>query len=90
MPTERNRRPKMTYPLGRDDQVLLTLQYSTQWDRLAHVGQLSGGDGDGVPEIVFHNGYRPGEHIPLRAASRRVPRAGKFRRDRPRGRPRQR
>src|ERR1041385_7359493 len=57
-PTERNGMPNMVYPLGRDDrrlvdvicddQVLLTLQYSTQWDSLAHVGQLfdAGGDAD--------------------------------------------
>src|SRR5207237_10034948 len=72
-PTEANCRPNMLYPLGRDDpklldvtcddQVRLTLQYSTQWDSLAHVGQLFDADGDGVPEIVFYNGYRAGEHI---------------------------
>ena len=73
MPTERNGMPNMTYPLSRDDpklidvicddQVLLTLQYSTQWDSLAHVGQLFDADGDGTPEVVFYNGYRAGEHI---------------------------
>ena len=73
MPTQRNGMPNMTYPLGRDDprlldvicddQVVMTLQYSTQWDSLAHVGQLFDADGDGVPEIVFYNGYRAGEHI---------------------------
>ena len=73
MPTLRNGMPNMTYPLGRDDprlvdvicddQVLMTLQYSTQWDSLAHVGQLFDADGDGTPEIVFYNGYRAGEHI---------------------------
>jgi len=72
-PTERNGMPNMVYPLGRDDprlvdvicddQVLMTLQYSTQWDSLAHVGQLFDADGDGAPEIVFYNGYRAGEHI---------------------------
>ena len=41
----------------------MTLQYSTQWDSLAHVGQLFDADGDGQPEIVFYNGYRAGEHI---------------------------
>ena len=41
----------------------MTLQYSTQWDSLAHVGQLFDADGDGKPEIVFYNGYRAGEHI---------------------------
>ena len=63
----------MTCPLSRDDPklvdvvcddvVLLTLQYSTQWDSLAHVGQEFDVDGDGKPEMVFYNGYRAGEHI---------------------------
>ncbi|MBV9863602.1 MAG: cyclase family protein [Alphaproteobacteria bacterium] len=73
MPTQRNGMPNMVYPLGRDDprhidvicddQVLLTLQYSTQWDSLAHVGQLFDADGDGTPEIVFYNGFRAGEDV---------------------------
>jgi hypothetical protein len=46
-----------------DDVVLMTLQYSTQWDSLAHVGSLFDADGDGKPEIVYYNGYRGGEHI---------------------------
>ena len=70
---QRNGMPYMTYPLSRedprlidvicDDIVEMTLQYSTQWDSLAHVGQLFDADGDGEPEIVFYNGYRAGEHI---------------------------
>jgi hypothetical protein len=65
--------PYIAYPLARedprlvdvicDDIVEMTLQYSTQWDSLAHVGQLFDADGDGTPEIVFYNGYRAGEHI---------------------------
>jgi hypothetical protein len=65
--------PYIAYPLARenpqfldvicDDVVEMTLQYSTQWDSLAHVGQLFDADGDGKPEIVFYNGYRAGEHI---------------------------
>jgi kynurenine formamidase len=65
--------PYIAYPLSRedprlidvicDDIVEMTLQYSTQWDSLAHVGQLFDADGDGKPEIVFYNGYRGGEHI---------------------------
>ena len=61
----------MTYPLSRDDPklvdvvcddvVLLTLQYSTQWDTLAHVGQEFDVDGDGKREMVFYNGFRAGE-----------------------------
>jgi kynurenine formamidase len=72
-PTERNGKPNMTYPLRCDDptaldvvcddQVLLTLQYSTQWDSLAHVGQMFDADGDGKPEDVFYNGYRAGSDI---------------------------
>ena len=72
-PTQRNGRPNMTYPLRCDDptatdvvcddQVLLTLQYSTQWDSLAHVGQMFDVDGDGRPEDVFYNGYRAGTDI---------------------------
>lgn len=46
-----------------DDVVLMSLQYSTQWDSLAHVGQLFDADGDGKAEPVFYNGYRPGIDI---------------------------
>ena len=56
-PTLRNGKPNMNYVLGRDnadltdvindDAVILHLQYSTQWDSLAHVGQLFDADGDG-------------------------------------------
>jgi kynurenine formamidase len=46
-----------------DDSVLLCLQYSTQWDSFAHVGQRFDADGDGVAENVFYNGWRGGEHI---------------------------
>ncbi|MCB1285712.1 MAG: cyclase family protein [Microthrixaceae bacterium] len=43
-----------------DDVVTLSLQYSTQWDSLAHVGAEFDADGDGVDEPVFYNGYRAG------------------------------
>lgn len=46
-----------------DDAALIHLQYSTQWDSLAHVGQMFDADGDGVPEMVFYNGYRAGTEI---------------------------
>jgi hypothetical protein len=69
----RGDRPNMNYPLRCDDptatdivcddQVLLTLQYSTQWDSLAHVGQMFDADGDGRAEDVFYNGYRAGRDI---------------------------
>jgi kynurenine formamidase len=43
-----------------DDVVTLALQYSTQWDSLAHVGAEFDADGDGVEEGVYYNGYRAG------------------------------
>ncbi len=43
-----------------DDVVTLALQYSTQWDSLAHVGAEYDADGDGVEEAVYYNGYRAG------------------------------
>ena len=88
-PTQRSGKPNMAYPLSRDDPklidvvcddvVLLTLQYSTQWDSLAHVGQQFDVDGDGKPEMVFYNGFRAGEHMSGRstiAAARRSRPAG--------------
>ena len=56
-----------------DDLVLLTLQYSTQWDSFAHIGSRFDADGDGVAERVFYNGYRADEHVrpaPARSSSR--------------------
>jgi kynurenine formamidase len=46
-----------------DDVVLLTLQYSTQWDSFAHIGSRFDADGDGEAEIVFYNGFRAGKEI---------------------------
>src|SRR5262249_21616060 len=46
-----------------DDQVTLCLQYSTQWDSFAHVGQFFDADGDGEPEKVYYNGFRAHEHV---------------------------
>jgi kynurenine formamidase len=43
-----------------DDVVTLALQYSTQWDSLAHAGAEFDADGDGVEEAVYYNGYRGG------------------------------
>ena len=67
-PTLRNGRPNMNYRMFtelvnltdviNDDLAILYLQYSTQWDALAHVGQMFDADNDGVPEPVFYNGYR--------------------------------
>jgi kynurenine formamidase len=43
-----------------DDMVTLFLQYSTQWDSLAHAGAEFDADGDGIEEAVYYNGYRAG------------------------------
>ncbi len=69
-PTSRGGRPNMNYPLSRDDAshtdvvcddlALMYLQYSTQWDSLAHVGQLFDTMGDGEPRAVYYNGFRAG------------------------------
>lgn len=72
-PTVRNGRPNMNYRLFVDNQAqtdvlsddlaILHLQYSTQWDSLAHVGQLFDADGDGAAEAVYYNGFRAGADI---------------------------
>lgn len=54
--------PGMTDVIN-DDLVIMHLQYSTQWDSLAHVGALFDADGDGEPEPVFYNGYRGGVEL---------------------------
>jgi len=46
-----------------DDMVLMSLQYSTQWDSLAHIGGRFDADGDGHAEAVFYNGYRAGVEV---------------------------
>jgi hypothetical protein len=46
-----------------DDRVILTLQYSTQWDTLAHVGSMFDADGDGVPEPLYYNGFKAGSDV---------------------------
>jgi kynurenine formamidase len=51
--------PGMTDVIN-DDVVIMHLQYSTQWDSLAHVGALFDAHGTGTPEPTFYNGYRGG------------------------------
>jgi len=46
-----------------DDEVVLSLQYSTQWDAFAHYGRLFDADGDGTAEKVYYNGYRESDFI---------------------------
>ena len=59
--------PLYNIPFGRlicsDDNVVMSLQYSTQWDSLAHIGAFFdvGGSGEKIP--VYYNGWRAHEHI---------------------------
>ena len=72
-PTLRDGRPNMNFRLFTenpdhtdvisDDLAVIHLQYSTQWDSLAHVGSLFDANGDGIPEAVYYNGYRAGQDI---------------------------
>ncbi|WP_119155312.1 cyclase family protein [Caldimonas tepidiphila] len=87
-PTLRSDGPNMNYRLAAqdpshtdvicDDLAVLHLQYSTQWDGLAHVGQLFDADGDGVPEPRYYNGFRPDLDVrgPLLASDAGVPARG--------------
>ncbi|GHD58256.1 cyclase [Thalassobaculum fulvum] len=71
--TERNGLSNYNFPLAEDnpeltdvvsdDAVLLCLQYSSQWDSFAHVGSLFDANGDGIPEIVYYNGWTGLEHL---------------------------
>ena len=72
-PTLRNGRANMNYQLRcdnaactdviSDDLVVMHLQYSTQWDSLAHVGSLFDVQGNGEPQAVYYNGFRAGEDV---------------------------
>jgi kynurenine formamidase len=54
-------------PVGRsiasDDHVVMSLQYSTQWDGLAHCGAFFDVNGDGKELPVYYNGWRAHEDI---------------------------
>lgn len=68
-PTEKQGMLYTNFPIGKfypgamdvlsDDKVTMYLQYSTQWDGLAHAGALFDADADGHAERVYYNGFRP-------------------------------
>lgn len=72
-PTLRNGQLNLNYVMAQDrpdstdvmsdDAVMLHTQYSTQWDGLAHFGQLFDGDEDGKAEPLYYNGYRAGVDV---------------------------
>ena len=84
-PTQRSKKPNYNYQLRCDDPActdvtcddlaVIHLQYSTQWDSFAHMGQLFDADGDGVPEPLYYNGYRAGVDV---VGSERAEDAGIF------------
>lgn len=63
--------PVMNYPYSRaipgmkevvcDDRVSLSLQYSTQWDALCHMG-CEYDEGEGA-EVTYYNGFRAGTDV---------------------------
>ncbi len=71
--TERDGQPIFNLPLAArnpnhreivsDDVATLTLQYSTHWDALSHVGYKFDVFGNGKPEHVYYNGFRANEDV---------------------------
>jgi kynurenine formamidase len=69
----RGQDPVMNFPMGKvnpgqadvvcDDRATLSLQYSTQWDSLCHIGCLHDLHGDGKVEVTYYNGYRAHAHV---------------------------
>ena len=72
-PTFRDGTPYLNFAMARlqpeavdvlsDDQVTLSLQYSTQWDGLCHVGAQFDIQGDGQARRVYYNGYAAGVDV---------------------------
>src|ERR1700741_2009397 len=64
--------PAMNYPYDRgfpgmkesvcDDKVTLSLQYSTQWDALCHMGCLYDARGEGE-EVTYYNGFHAHDDV---------------------------
>jgi hypothetical protein len=81
--------PAMNFPYGKmfpgqkdvvcDDRALLTLQYSTQWDSLCHMGFLYDA-GSGEEEATYYNGYRAHDHVhgPFDYLRDRAPKDGPY------------
>lgn len=71
--TQSGGRPVMNFPYGlnhpgmretvNDDEATLSLQYSSQWDALSHMGYMLDGPDGAKPQITYYNGFRADEHI---------------------------
>jgi kynurenine formamidase len=82
--------PAFNYPMGKvnpgqtdivcDDRVTLSLQYSTQWDALCHMGCLHDSHGTGEFEATYYNGFRARQHVngPFDYLKNREPVAGPY------------
>jgi kynurenine formamidase len=65
--------PVMNYPYERvfpgmkeavcDDRVTLSLQYSTQWDALCHMGCVVEGGEGGEAEVTYYNGFKANQDV---------------------------
>lgn len=72
-PTYREGTPYVNFSMSRvqkdavdvlsDDQVTLSMQYSTQWDGLCHVGAMFDVQGDGQARRVYYNGFAAGVDV---------------------------
>lgn len=65
--------PTLNYPMDRvlpgqtdvvcDDKAVISLQFSTQWDSLCHIGAQHDGHGDGVLTATYYNGFTANDHV---------------------------
>ncbi len=86
----RGQDPTLNYPMDRvvpgqtdvvcDDKALLSLQFSTQWDSLCHIGAQHDRRGNGDVEATYYNGYRAHEHVlgPVDYLHAEAPRPGPY------------
>lgn len=82
--------PVLNYPMERvnpgqtdvicDDGATISLQFSTQWDSLCHIGCLHDAHGTGEQEATYYNGYRAHEHVrgPFDYLRGRAPKDGPY------------
>ncbi|WP_298690514.1 cyclase family protein [uncultured Sphingomonas sp.] len=86
----RGQDPTMNYPMARvtpgqtdivnDDRAALSLQFSTQWDSLCHIGAQWDAHDDDVCEATYYNGYRANADIrgPVDYIAGETPREGPY------------
>jgi hypothetical protein len=82
--------PAMNWPMAKldpdqtdvvcDDRATLSLQYSTQWDSLCHIGELFDARGDGELEATYYNGFCAHAHVrgPFDYLHGRAPKEGPY------------